>query len=169
MSDHKRAILTTVFILILALILIVSGIGWGARRNTLEVDKFICTAKSVVYLSPLNTTLNGTLVLDLKSDRIAVHYKVKTQGQADRLFFQDIHISKLHRMGDRTFTFKVSSVSKFSADTTNNLFSWLRLLQPGTVNELKIVRIGKSTYMFSLNRRIYNICTTSTSAVNSPG
>ncbi|EAN5889549.1 hypothetical protein EJN29_17110 [Salmonella enterica] len=61
----------------------------------------------------------------------------------------------------KTFTFKVNSVMTFESDTAGDLFSWLRLLQPGTINELKMVKIGKNTYMFSLNRHLYNVCTTS--------
>ncbi|EBM6771892.1 hypothetical protein D3Q55_24295, partial [Salmonella enterica] len=70
-------------------------------------------------------------------------------------------ISKLRRTGMKTFTFKVNSVKTFESDTAGDLFSWLRLLQPGTINELKMVKIGKNTYMFSLNRHLYNVCTTS--------
>lgn len=77
------------------------------------------------------------------------------------LFFRDICISKLRRTGMKTFTFKVNSVKTFESDTAGDLFSWLRLLQPGTINELKMVKIGKNTYMFSLNRHLYNVCTTS--------
>jgi len=165
MSDHKRTILTISIIFILSLILLTIALRWENRRNTIVVDDFICTSKSIVYLAPMQTKLSGTFVLNLKSERLAIHYKVEKEGRPNRLFFQDINISKLLSTSPRTFTFKVNSVNKYPADTTEGMFSWLRLLQPGTVNELKLVKIGKNTYMYSLNRRIYNICTTSSGSL----
>ncbi len=55
----------------------------------------------------------------------------------------------------------IEAVHKFDSDTTGEMFSWLRLLQPATVNELTINKVGQRTYLFSLNRQIYNFCTTS--------
>lgn len=54
----------------------------------------------------------------------------------------------------KTFTFKVNSVKTFESDTAGDLFSWLRLLQPGTINELKMVKIGKIPTCF----RLIDIC-----------
>lgn len=149
-------------VIALALMVIIGRSWWSAQRNSIKVANFICTSKSIAYIEPMNVKLRGTFVLDLESDRIAIHYEVEQADRKKKLFFQDVHISKLLRTGVRTFTFKVSSVNKFSADTTGDMFSWLRLLQPGTVNELNIVRIGQSAYMYSLNRHLYNVCTTST-------
>ncbi|MFP9065828.1 hypothetical protein ACLI1X_16695, partial [Enterococcus faecalis] len=62
----------------------------GARRDTKEVNNLICTAKSNVYIKSRKLILSGTLVLDLKSNRIAIHYAVQDQQREQRLFFQDI-------------------------------------------------------------------------------
>ncbi|EHN6806789.1 hypothetical protein KJJ67_004622 [Salmonella enterica] len=99
--------------------------------------------------------------MDLKSNRIAIHYTLQNQQQEQRLFFQDVTISRLNRTGMNTYTFLVKAVHKFDSDTTGELFSWLRLLQPETVNELTIKKIGRNTYLFSVNRQNYNFCTTS--------
>lgn len=162
MFNHKRTVLITMTVIALALIVIIGRSWWSAQRNSINVHNFICTSKSTTYIKPMKVKLRGTFVLDLESDRIAIHYEVEQADRKKKLFFQDVHISKLLRTGVRTFTFKVSSVNKFSADTTGDMFSWLRLLQPGTVNELNIVQIGKSAYMYSLNRHLYNVCTTGT-------
>lgn len=162
MFNHKRTVLITMTVIALALIVIIGRSWWSAQRNSINVHNFICTSKSITYIESMKVKLRGTFVLDLESDRIAIHYEVEQADRKKKLFFQDVHISKLLRTGVRTFTFKVSSVNKFSADTTGDMFSWLRLLQPGTVNELNIVQIGKSAYMYSLNRHLYNVCTTGT-------
>lgn len=162
MFNHKRTVLIAMTVIALALIVIIGRSWWSAHRNSINVHNFICTSKSTTYIEPMKVKLRGTFVLDLEADRIAIHYEVEQADRKKKLFFQDVHISKLLRTGVRTFTFKVSSVNKFSADTTGDMFSWLRLLQPGTVNELNIVQIGKSAYMYSLNRHLYNVCTTGT-------
>lgn len=162
MFNHKRTVLITMTVIALTLMVILGISWWSAQRNSINVHNFICTSKSIIYIEPMKVKLRGTFVLDLESDRIAIHYEVEQADRKNKLFFQDVHISKLLRTGVRTFTFKVSSVNKFSADTTGEMFSWLRLLQPGTVNELNIVQIGKSAYMYSLNRHLYNVCTTGT-------
>lgn len=162
MFNHKRTVLITIAVIALVLIVILCRSWWNAQRKVINEGDFICTSKSIVYIEPMKVKLRGTFVLNLKSDRIAIHYEVEQADRKKKLFFQDIHISKLLRTGVRTFTFKVSSVNKFPADTTGDMFSWLRLLQPGTVNELNIVQIGQNAYMYSLNRHLYNVCTTST-------
>lgn len=166
MFNHKRTVLITMTVIALVLIVIFGRNGWSVQRNVINVDNFICTSKSIVYIEPMKMKLRGTFVLDFESDRIAIHYEVEQADHKEKLLFLDVHISKLLRTGVRTFTFKVSSVNKFSADSTGDMFSWLRLLQPGTVNELNIVQIGQNAYLYSLNRHLYNVCTTSTNAVN---
>lgn len=158
---YSKRTLLIIFIIVIVIIAIgsVTALGW-VNRDSYRINNLICTTKSEAYIEPRKLYMDGGLVLDLKSGRITVHYDVTTDTKEKRLFFRDICISKLRRMGMKTFTFKVNSVKSFDSDTAGNLFSWLRLLQPGTINELKIVKIGKNTYMFSLNRHLYNVCTT---------
>lgn len=162
---YSKRTLLIMFIIFIIIIVIgsVTALGW-IKRDSYRANNLICTTKSEAYIEPRKLYMDGGLVLDLKSGRITVHYDVTTDTKEKRLFFRDICISKLRRTGMKTFTFKVNSVKTFDSDTAGDLFSWLRLLQPGTINELKIVNIGKNTYMFSLNRHLYNVCTTSSNA-----
>ncbi|VFS20660.1 Uncharacterised protein [Serratia liquefaciens] len=57
-------------------------------------------------------------MLDLKSNRITIHYAVQDQQREQRLFFQDITISAPNRIGPKTYTFRIEAVHKFDSDTT---------------------------------------------------
>ncbi|HCD7428925.1 MAG: hypothetical protein KIB03_12635 [Citrobacter freundii] len=164
MHYHQRTLLIILSGLLCGFIILVTQIYQGARHDTEEVRNLICTAKSNIYIKPRELMLNGTLVLDLKSNRIAIHYAVQDQQREQHLFFQDVAITPLNRTGMKTYTFRVKAVHRFNSDTTGDMFSWLRILQPATVNELTINKIGQRAYLFSLNRQIYNFCTTSGSA-----
>lgn len=159
---YSKRTLLIIFVIFIAIVAIGSVIAleW-VNRDSYRTNNLICTTKSEAYIAPRKLYMDGGLVLDLKSGRITLHNDVTTDTKEKRLFFRDICISKLRRTGMKTFTFKVNSVKTFESDTAGDLFSWLRLLQPGTINELKMVKIGKNTYMFSLNRHLYNVCTTS--------
>ena len=161
MHYHQRTLLVILCGLLCGCIMLATLVYQGARRDADEIHNLICTAKSTIYIKPRELILNGTLVLDLKSNRIAIHYSVQDQRREQRLFFQDVAITPLNRTGMKTYTFRVKAVHKFNSDTTGEMFSWLRLLQPATENELTINKIGPRAYLFSLNRQIYNFCATS--------
>ena len=160
MHDNKRTLLIILCLLLCGCIALVIWVLGSYKRDTLEIQNLICTAKSTIYIKPKHLIMKGTLVLDLQSNRIAMHYTVQHNQQEQQLFFQDIIISPLSRTGVQNYTFAVKSVHKFDSDTTGEMFAWLRLLQPTTINELTINKIGQNTYLFSLNRQIYNFCTT---------
>ncbi|ELW3333427.1 hypothetical protein QMH89_004576 [Salmonella enterica] len=161
MHYNQRTLLIIICGLLCGFVLLAMQLYRSAIRGSDEINSLVCTAKSKVYIKPRGLILSGTLVLDLESNQIFFHYVVENQKQEQQLFFQDIKISPLNRTGIKTYTFEVNAVHKFNSDTTGGLFSWLRLLQPTTVNELTVNKIGRSTYLFSLNRQIYNFCTTS--------
>ena len=94
MHYHQRALLIILCGLLCACMVLATQVYRGARRDTEEVNNLICTAKSNVYIKSRKLILSGTLVLDLKSNRIAIHYAVQDQQREQRLFFQDITISE---------------------------------------------------------------------------
>ncbi|MDT1790661.1 hypothetical protein [Salmonella enterica] len=138
----------------------VISLEW-VNSDSNRTNNLISKTKAEASHEQLKLDMDGGIVMDHKSGSITLHYDVSSDSTEKGLFFRDFCISKLRRTGMKTFTFKVNSVKTFESDSAGDLFSWLRLLQPGTINELKMDKIGKNTYMFSLNRHLYNVCTTS--------
>ncbi|SUC39604.1 Uncharacterised protein [Proteus mirabilis] len=97
MHDNKRTLLIILCLLLCGCIALVIWVLGSYKRDTLEIQNLICTAKSTIYIKPKHLIMKGTLVLDLQSNRIAIHYTVQHNQQEQQLFFQDIIISPLSR------------------------------------------------------------------------
>lgn len=146
--------------------LLVAAVFWGKailqfldRRAGSE--DFLCATKTISTILPKGITVAGDIVIDFKTQRITLQYDVRQKNAKPGILYRDIYLKHLRRVADDVFTFEVASVKIFPTDTTGELFSYFRLLHPDASNELRLKRIGEKTYLFSLNRQIYNVCTAS--------
>lgn len=88
MHYHQRALLIILCGLLCACMVLATQVYRGARRDTEEVNNLICTAKSNVYIKSRKLILSGTLVLDLKSNRIAIHYACRINSGSSGYSFR---------------------------------------------------------------------------------
>ncbi len=88
MHDNKRTLLIILCLLLCGCIALVIWVLGSYKRDTLEIQNLICTAKSTIYIKPKHLIMKGTLVLDLQSNRIAIHYTVQHNQQEQQLFFK---------------------------------------------------------------------------------
>ncbi len=70
MHDNKRTLLIILCLLLCGCIALVIWVLGSYKRDTLEIQNLICTAKSTIYIKPKHLIMKGTLVLDLQSNRI---------------------------------------------------------------------------------------------------
>lgn len=158
MHNYKRNILrgSTLLILAVAIVLLILLIQ---RQRQPNPDSFLCTAKTVTNIQPKNFNVSGSIVLDFKKKRITLQYDIITNEQVKKVLYRDIYINNLHTPQPGVYTFDVDSVKIFATDTASDFLSHFRLLHSGAANEIRITKVGNNTYLYSLNKQIYNVCT----------
>lgn len=125
----------------------------------IRFERFLCTTRTVTSVQPGNFHADGNIVLDFKNKRITLQYDIITAQQIKKVLYRDVYIKNLKMPGAGIYTFDVDSVKVFSTDTAGDFLAHFRLLHPGAANEIRVTRVGNSTYLYSINRQIYNVCT----------
>lgn len=162
MHYPKRTLLRIfiVFFILVSAVLWVQVIKKHAVSHP-AMDDFFCATKTISNIQAKGINVAGDIVIDFKTQRITLQLDVKKENNEHSLLYRDVYMKNLRRITDELFTFEIDAVKIFPDDNVGNFFSYFRLLHPGARNELRIQRIGEKTYLFSLNRQIYNVCTAS--------
>ena len=160
MHHYQRTVLNSITLLILAVSFALLILHVRQQRYPLsDLNAFLCTTRTVTSVQPGNFHADGNIVLDFKNKRITLQYDIITAQQIKKVLYRDVDIKNLKMPGAGIYTFDVDSVKVFSTDTAGDFLAHFRLLHPGAANEIRVTRVGNSTYLYSINRQIYNVCT----------
>lgn len=160
MHHYQRTVLRGITLLILAASFVLLILQARQQRYPLsDADSFLCTTKTVTSVLPGNFLANGNIVLDFKNKRITLQYDITTKEQIKKVLYRDVYMKNLQMPGPGIYTFDVDSVKVFSTDTAGDFLAHFRVLHHDAANEIRITRVGNSTYLYSINRQIYNVCT----------
>lgn len=147
MPDYKRTLLASLIVtVVLASMLILYHNLADKKAKLINPSSFLCTTQTLTMIHPQKAAIDGTIILDFKTQRITLQYNAKMSDNTIRRLYRDVYFKNLHAVNDSVFTFEVTDIKNFDSDTDEGLFSYFRFLYPGSLNEIKLTRIGAKAF-----------------------